>query len=309
MPSLKSEWNPFLKAERPNIRSMFCPDPGYILIECDLKQSDAQVVAWEAGDEELIEIFTRMNNGEDIDVHAENAKVCFNLTSIAKWQRQLAKHVVHGTNFTGSSYEIARRLGMLRHQVDTFQKRWFGRHPRIREWHRKVESDLTATRCVRNILGYRRMYFERVDQILPEAVAWIAQSTTALVINAGIRAVRRAKLGTQFLIQVHDSGVWQVPVVLYSDALKSQMKKCLSIELPYKPRPLTIGVDMKASNINWGEAEKVPWNTTETILAQPCNKINFEVLRLEQELVQSKQLPPSVSASTVRWLALEPPRP
>ncbi len=280
MPSLKSEWNPFLKTERPNIRKMFIPDPDYILIECDLKQADAQVVAWEANDEELIDIFTRMNNGEDIDVHAENAKVCFGISSVAKWQRQLAKHVVHGTNFTGSSYEIARRLGMLRHQVDIFQKRWFGRHPRIRDWHRKIESDLAASRCVWNKFGYRRRYFDRIDQILPEAVAWVAQSTTALTINAGIRSVERHLPIMEFLIQVHDSGVWQAPVVSFTDVLKNRLKKCLTIEIPYQPRPLAIGVDIAVSTKSWGDVEKVLWNH-QSVTAQALDKLPWEQITHE----------------------------
>lgn len=292
MPSLKSEWNPFLKAERPNIRSLFIPDVDHILLEADLKQADAQVVAWEANDDELIEIFTRMNNGEDIDVHAENAKVCFGIEKIAKWQRQLAKHVVHGTNFTGSSYEIARRLGMLKHQVDIFQKRWFGRHPRIRDWHRKVESDLAATRCVWNKYGYRRRYFERIDSILPEAVAWIAQSTTALTINAGIRLVERALPQLKFLIQVHDSGVWQVHYALFTDALKSQLKQCLTIAIPYAPKALAIGVDLKISKQSWGDAEKILWNNTQMHLPSGATQLDltpiaWEAAQLGRSLVLS----------------------
>jgi DNA polymerase I-like protein with 3'-5' exonuclease and polymerase domains len=289
VPSLKSQWNPFLKAERPNIRSMFQPDPGHILIECDLKQSDAQVVAFEANDTELMEIFTRMNSGEDIDVHLENAKVCFGTHKIVKWQRQLAKHVVHGTNFGGSSYEIARRLGMLKHQVDVFQLRWFAAHPRIREWHRAIDDELARTRSVRNIFGYRRLYFDRMNDILPEALAWKPQSTTALVINAGIRNVRRVLPQAQLLMQVHDSGVWQVPAVLFTDAFKLQMKSCLSIQLPY-PRPLTIGVDMKISSTNWGDAEKVQWNNTETTV----DRQDFQVLANELSVRGVAYLPLSV---------------
>ena len=37
----------------PNIRKIFIPDPVYILIDSDLAGADAQVVAWEADDEDL----------------------------------------------------------------------------------------------------------------------------------------------------------------------------------------------------------------------------------------------------------------
>jgi DNA polymerase I-like protein with 3'-5' exonuclease and polymerase domains len=259
MASLRSLWNPFLKTERPNIRKMFIPDPEHIILEADLKQADAQCVAGYAGDAELIEIFTRMNNGEDIDVHKENAKVCFSVTDVSKWQRQIAKHVVHGTNFTGSSYEIARRLGLLRHQVDVFQKRWFGAHPKIKTWHSSVEHELMRTRCVSNVFGRRVMFFDRIEHILPEAVAWIAQSTTALTINAGIRNVERELKELSLLIQVHDSGLWQTPIACYTPELRKTLKQCLSIPLAFTPRPLIIGVDLSISTKSWGDVEKTKW--------------------------------------------------
>lgn len=271
MPSLASTWNPFLHAERPNIRSLFIPDPDHIIFEIDLKQSDAQVVAWEAGDTELITLFTEMNNGSDVDVHAENAKVCFGIHKVLKWQRQLAKHVVHGTNFGGSSYEIARRLGMLRHQVDVFQKRWFGAHPRIRDWHRAIEDELARTRSVTNIFGYRRLYFDRIESILPEALAWKPQSTTALVINAGIRRARRDVPQAKLLMQVHDSALMQAPVVLFTDAFKKAIHQCFAIQLSYSPRPLIIGTDLKVSTTNWGDAEKIQW--TRDIKLLPDNRL------------------------------------
>ena len=36
----------------PNLRKMFIPDPGKFIFDCDLEQADAQVVAWEADDDE-----------------------------------------------------------------------------------------------------------------------------------------------------------------------------------------------------------------------------------------------------------------
>lgn len=237
---------------------MFIPDPGYILVEVDLKQADAQIVAWEAQATGLMDIFDEINRGADRDVHKENALICFATTTVTPWQRQISKHVVHGTNFVGSSREVARRLGLLQHQVDIFQKRWFGRYPQIRMWHRSIEDELMRTRSVTNILGYRRMFFDRIDTILPEAVAWKPQSTTALVINAGIRNVARELPFMELLMQVHDSAFFQVPLYRWSPATRAVLKKCMTIKLPY-PRPLEMLVELKTSKINWGEVKKENW--------------------------------------------------
>ena len=39
------------KIKLPNVRKMFVPDLGYVVFDCDLAGADAQVVAWEAGDD------------------------------------------------------------------------------------------------------------------------------------------------------------------------------------------------------------------------------------------------------------------
>ena len=41
----------------PNVKKMFIPDEGYTIIDADLEKADAQIVAWESGDEELKQIF------------------------------------------------------------------------------------------------------------------------------------------------------------------------------------------------------------------------------------------------------------
>lgn len=257
MASLRSLWQPFIKTERPNIRKMFKPDPGYIMFEVDLKQADAQIVAWEAQATGLMDIFDEINRGVDRDVHKENAYICFASASVTPWQRQISKHVVHGTNFVGSSREVARRLGLTQSQVDIFQKRWFGRYPQIRNWHRSIEDELMRNSSVTNILGYRRMFFDRIDTILPEAVAWKPQSTTALVIDAGIRKMEATLPDAQLLMQVHDSALGQVKTHLFTETFRKRLLECYRVRLPY-PRPLEMLVELKASRKSWGDVSKKP---------------------------------------------------
>ena len=42
----------------PNVRRTIIPDPGYTIVDADLAGADAQVVAWEAGDEKLKSAFS-----------------------------------------------------------------------------------------------------------------------------------------------------------------------------------------------------------------------------------------------------------
>lgn len=232
---------------------MFVPDPGHILCEVDLKQADAQVVAWEAQDESLMALFSR----SDVDVHVENAKVAFATDNITKHMRQTSKSLVHATNYGGSVRGIAKRIGLKPQQVEVFQRRWFAAHPAIKEWHNRVSFDLQTKRTTCNILGFRKIWFGRVDGILPEALAWIPQSTVALVINRGMQNCVRDVPDVVPLLQVHDSFLFQVQRHRFRDTMP-KVRAAMAVELPYL-RPLIIPTTLKTSEVSWGEMKDTPW--------------------------------------------------
>jgi DNA polymerase-1 len=236
----------------PNIRKFFVPDVGYEMADADLDRADAQVVAWEANDDELKQIFR-----EGADLHLENAKVIFNnprLTSDSR-ERKLAKAGVHATNYGSSANTLARALGITVHEAERFQRVWFSAHPGIRDWHDEVENSLATTRQVTNKFGFRRYYFDRIEKLLPEALAWIPQSTVALVICYGlVRMTEQTEVDLQPLLQVHDSLVFQYPKHLRNPALR-KARECMLVEVPYDD-PLVIPVGFKLSDRSWGDCKE-----------------------------------------------------
>lgn len=236
----------------PNIRKLFLPDPDYTIVECDLDRADAQVVAWEAGAEDLKQIFR-----EGLDLHTENARTIFGPRAGSR-ERQMAKIGVHATNYGASARTLAAALGIPVHAADKFQRRWFAAHPAIHRWHRDTEYQLQTTRTVTNRFGFRRFYFDRVDSILPEALAWIPQSTVALVIDKGLVRVDQELRGVvETLMQVHDSGIFQILTSILQSTLPKLME-CLRVQIPYED-PLTIPVGAEISEVSWGDCKTPDW--------------------------------------------------
>lgn len=246
---------------RPNVRKMFQPDPGYAIWEVDLKQADAQVVAWEANDLILMDLFTRSATDKSVDLHIENARIIFGACNGKDDpRRQQAKQGVHAANYGSSARTIAHHLGITVRAAEHFLAKWFSAHPAIRQWHKRVEQSLLRTRSVSNRLGFTRRYFERVEGLLPEALAWIPQSTVALTIDRGMLRIERECPESHILLQVHDSCVGQTPIELFKSVeYRQKLKECFNNPIPY-PRPLTIGVDIKWSTFSWGECEKLEWD-------------------------------------------------
>jgi DNA polymerase I-like protein with 3'-5' exonuclease and polymerase domains len=251
----------------PNVRKFFVPDPGCTICDTDLDRADLQVVVWEADDDDL-KAALRMG----VDLHILNGISLENLSApdIAelveshpnypehkaryKRQRQLAKSFIHGTNYGGSARTMAVAATCTVHQAELLQARWFAAHPGIKEWHRRTERQLQACRTVTNKFGYRRVYFDRIEGLLPEALAWVPQSTVAIYINRIWDAVVTREPEIQVLLQVHDSLVWQCPTYKY-DHYKSRFHDIAStISIPYDD-PLIIPVGFNASPVSWGDCK------------------------------------------------------
>ena len=249
----------------PNIRKLFIPDPGYTFFDMDLDRADLQVVVWESEEEELktalrLGVDMHLLNafalaGRDVDINnlIEGTETCDRLKHDFKKERALAKAFIHGTNYGGGARTMAIAAGVTVAQAERFQKLYFGKYPGIKRWHERTEHQLNTKRYVTNILGYRRFYFERVDKLLPEALAWQPQSTVACVINRAWVNIYEKVPEVQVLLQVHDSLAGQFPTHLL-ESCKEKMKAQSQIVLPYA-EPLIIPVGIKTSEKSWGHCE------------------------------------------------------
>lgn len=247
----------------PNVRKFFLPDPGHILFDVDLAGADAQVVAWEAGDEPLKQAFRDYQEGKGKKVHCVNAISMFGEARAgADGKREpyygRAKAGVHLTNYGGGARTLASALSVSVPEAEHFQREWFRIHPAIAEWHNTVQNSLHTTRSVRNPFGFVRTYFERVDGLLPEALAWIPQSTVAIIINEAWNRINRQLPDIDIYLQVHDSLVGGCPIELWPK-LKPKLRECLHVVVPY-PDPLVIPTGLKTSLKSWGDAHDEDWD-------------------------------------------------
>lgn len=297
----------------PNIRRMFAPDFGYTICDADLAGADAQVVAWEAGDEKLKDAFRK-----GLKIHIVNARdvwpdeTCnmtdeeIKATGAAGGMYYEIKRAVHGTNYGATPPALVHEIGWSYKQAEEFIQRWFWLHPEIKQLHDRYERYLNGTQCwncdnmdidmsrprckecdvslgrtIKNAFGFKRIYFDRVDSdMLKAALAWTPQSTVALTTDLGwvymsegpesyFLTNHRELTGidlsqhivnpasyekwnevVEFLLQVHDSVVFQVPIP-YERALP-EIVEDLQVRIPY-PDPLVIPMGFGSSRVSWGD--------------------------------------------------------
>lgn len=242
----------------PNVRKLFIPDPGYLMFEADLKGADAQVVAWEADDDDLKAAFRA-----GVDLHIKNATDMWGtaFTSLAEgshardFKRQECKHTVHGINYGCSPRTTAIQRGWIVAEAERFHRRWFSLHPGIpNNFHGGTRRQLEADRTVWNKFGFRRVYFDRIDDCFTEALAWTPQSTVAINTYLGALALEQKYPQVEILLQDHDSLVFQIPI--RSPIKAAEIQATLLVKTPYDD-PLYIPWDLKVSDRSWGEMEKI----------------------------------------------------
>lgn len=261
----------------PNIRSMLVPDPGYVLIEADLSGADLQVVAWDAAPTGRTRLKERLRAKEDI--HSANARWLFgadcavrDLHSIGMSFRDCAKRAVHAGDYDTTPRTLASAIGIPIKTAEEYLHWWCEvENPEIGAWKKRIRQSLWSRRMpvIHNAFGFRRMYTDRPDRLLGQALAWIAQSTVSLVINHALVRIdaelcEGTNWGCQLLgtfcsdihesLQVHDSILLQAPTEVWPDIAGAVLDR-MTVEVPYAD-PLVIPSELKWSSEDWGHMQK-----------------------------------------------------
>ena len=244
---------------------MFIPDPGFTWFSGDLDRADIQAMAWDANDE-LLKAVCRMG----ADIHLVNAYVCDGkepppLEELVeghpkypdhrgpmKYKREFAKVFAHATDYLGKARTVAIATGKTVAETERAQRIYLGTYKGIKLWQERIIEEVKKRRYVENKFGYRWYIFDRIDdQLFPEAVAWIPQSTVSIVINKIWHAIDTKVPEAQVLLQTHDSLDGQIPTHK-KHLLLPQIQEAAKIIVPYDD-PLIIPFGISTSEVSWGD--------------------------------------------------------
>jgi uracil-DNA glycosylase family 4 len=266
---------PVRSEEGIEIRKLFIPDNGKILLGSDLVQAEAMEVAWLSGDEELIEAFLAR-----IDVHWENAKRIFRLDKNLEYDkkalihismledevtmyllRHIAKTAVHAGNYGMGPYKLQSILIMQGIELAfAVCKQLLDDAARARPmrtlWQQRTQEEIRLTRVLYNCFGDRREFRGRLStSLFNSAYAFRPQSVVGRILQFGIQAIHENLEKYEPLLNVHDEVIGQCyPQDVYENA--KQIQNCLMIpHEPVKGKELIIPCDFKVGK-SWGEMKE-----------------------------------------------------
>lgn len=260
-----------LQNQPKEIRDIYIPDEGKILVKGDLSQAEARVVAWLAEDPLL-----KMAFKEGKSIHKFVCSLVFGIpekeVSKESEEYQLAKNMVHATNYDVSPRTFAQHVGIPEKRAKEIMSTVDNTFPNIRGvFHAEAQNQLRKNRTLTNPFGRRRVFLNRWGgDLFREAYAFIPQSTVGDVINRGAIRLREClPMGAEILLQVHDELVIQCyPKDLDKviDLFKKEVEQPILIKGDHLIIPLEISIGRNWKHTmsieDWKKGEERSGKTT-----------------------------------------------
>ena len=239
------------------IREVFIADKKCVLISADYSQVELRVLAHMSNDRGLIDAFKK-----DIDIHTRTASELFNIPAeeITPDMRRMAKTVNFGIIYGISPFGLSEALNIPPKEAGIIIEQYFEKHKGVKDY---IDNTLSAARnngFVTTLLGRKRPVPE-INSSNPN----IRQQTERMAINTPIQGtaadlikiaminiwngLKKQRLKTRMILQVHDELLFEVPENEIEDAkklIKCGMENAIKLSVPLK-------VDIGAGK-NWAEA-------------------------------------------------------
>jgi uracil-DNA glycosylase family 4 len=250
------------------VRSVFVPDDGHVFFYNDLERAESLVVAKLTGDPLMLE-----HHKPGADAHKLLAAELFEeeLDDITDEMRYMGKQTRHAGNYMEGPKVFMNNVNKLAsitgvsitfEEAKYFIQRYRDLHPYLTRWWNDTAFELRTKRKLYNLAPHRRMrhFYDRVESCLPQAIAYVPQSTVGDALNYAIVACDADEelrdYGVQLLVQVHDAIGGQVPEK-YVEPAMARMRKLMAIDItvPTTGEVFQIPVEI-AFGPSWGEVKK-----------------------------------------------------
>ena len=225
------------------IRKMFIPKPGCVLVDADYSQIELRVLAHIASDQAMQQAFQ-----QGMDIHTVTASQVFNVEpeQVTALQRRHAKAVNFGIVYGISEFSLADDIGVSRYEAKSYIDSYLNNYHGVREYMKKVVEDARENGYTLTMYGRRRYVpelkssnfnirsaAERVTLNTP-----IQGSAADLIKLAMIRvdkALQDAYPEAQLLLQVHDELIVECPESIAPQVAKlvsEQMEQVAQLSIP-----------------------------------------------------------------------------
>ncbi len=239
------------------IRKVFIPRKGCVLIDADYSQIELRVLAHMSGDENLIHAYQAAQ-----DIHKMTASQVFHIPfeEVTSLQRRNAKAVNFGIVYGISSFGLSQDLSITKKEAAQYIASYFETYPGIKQFLDGLVTDAKEQGFVSTMYGRRRPVPELtsgnfMQRSFGERVAMNApiQGTAADIIKIAMNRVHDALnaqgLRSRLILQVHDEllvEAYEEEAAQVEAILKKEMETAADLSV-------ALEIDMHHGE-NWYEA-------------------------------------------------------
>ena len=225
------------------IRKMFVPKPGCVLVDADYSQIELRVLAHIAEDARMQEAFRT-----GMDIHTVTASQVFGVApeNVTALQRRHAKAVNFGIVYGISEFSLAEDIGVSRYEARDYIDSYLANYEGVRQYMKQVVADAREAGFTQTLYGRKRY--------IPELKASnfnIRQGAERIALNTPIQGtaadlIKMAMIRVdktlqenfpeaKLLLQVHDELIVECPEAIAEDVaalVSSQMQQVAELSVP-----------------------------------------------------------------------------
>ena len=225
------------------IRKMFIPKPGYVLVDADYSQIELRVLAHIAKDKVMQEAFKA-----GMDIHTVTASQVFGVEpeQVTALQRRHAKAVNFGIVYGISEFSLAEDIGVSRYEAKDYIESYLANYQGVRAYMKQVVADARECGFTQTMYGRKRYIPELKSSNFnvrqgAERIALNTpiQGTAADLIKLAMlrvdRALRENHPEAKLLLQVHDELIVECPEEIaeqIASLVSQEMERVADLSIP-----------------------------------------------------------------------------
>ena len=225
------------------IRKMFVPRSGYVLVDADYSQIELRVLAHIANDATMQRAFQ-----SGMDIHTVTASQVFGVApeAVTPLQRRHAKAVNFGIVYGISEFSLSDDIGVSRYEARAYIDSYLATYSGVRDYMRKVVVNAREQGYTETMYGRRRYIPELKSSNFnvrqgAERIALNTpiQGTAADIIKLAMirvdEALAREYPQAKLLLQVHDELIVECPEEIAQEVaalVSKQMEQVAQLSVP-----------------------------------------------------------------------------
>ena len=225
------------------IRKMFVPREGWVLVDADYSQIELRVLAHIADDENMQEAFR-----SGADFHSVTASQVFGVPvdQVTPLMRRNAKAVNFGIVYGISEFSLAQDIGVTRREAKEYIDSYLSKYHGVRDYMHNIVETARSQGYVSTIFGRRRLIpeikssnfnvrsgAERIALNTP--VQGSAADIIKLAMVRVFRALQKEELQAKLILQVHDELIVECPAFEAPQVMEivtREMQEVMELKVP-----------------------------------------------------------------------------